>query len=879
MKLRLLVYGLLFLFIGFLTTLYLVYTNQDRLLEAAQYKLTSMARERWGLKLGMNNSQLNLYRNSVVFKNISLDTDDGSVHLLITRMELVYSLRRLLQGKVYFNRVVMEGPSLETRLPPGKEINLRGFLRTDLLVPVLMVAERVDVEQGTLRVLDPEGKERLRAEGLGMQIKIAGGVIATRVWAEQVGVALASYHEIFRQTFLYGNLQRDGMEIRRLDLVSDAGSLKASGQVSREGSVRGDFELRADLEKFRPSVPGLLALTGTVEGKGRYALSGTGWDLTGRVAVKGLSIAGEPVPDGNAEVEFTPTACTFTGIVMPVAPGSALTGHCDLGWSKEEFHWSFDARASKVPAAEVEYVRKHFPRRILEPLGPLTGTLRFASRAPADPSKWTLSLALGGRVERIFGDETAQVSGEIESSLPGLLTLKNFALAVGPLKAAWAGTYRRDGGASMALIAESSDLALSLAPLGIRGVDGRASFAGDLIGTEETLQMAGVLTAEPVMVRGVSFDRVTGRVRYHDGLLEAEDLTVSKGSGRVVLAGTFPVGEGRFSAALAIDRMEAADGLRLAGQDLPVAGTLSGSVTVVGGTEGLSGKGRITAPVLTVQGQLLRSAAADFSFTPGRVELHAVEAVYRGGRATFQGAWELSGELTGRISGTLPGLETIVPGGFLRGSLDYQGRVSGTWRDPDFSGTVTWKNGRLLDVNQADFILDVEKRSDRVNARGRLLGRFPLDLELDLVTPAILKGTMAFENLDLPTLLSYLPPAATDQLNRSLKPYNVRLTGNAAITVPLARPEAFSGSVDLQQAELNLGTETSRLRAASRLTFSRDGVELGKLVFEGEGSKVTVEGGLSRGNLSLGLTGTLDLGFLADRFPAFSRLDVRPEIS
>ncbi len=881
MKLRLFVYGLLILAICALATGYLVYTNQDRLLAAARFKMTSLVRERWGLNLSFGESHLNLYRNAVVFESVSLGTEEDPLSLKAGSVEMLYSLRQLLRGTVHFDEVHIDKPTLVLR-PSEEEAELPSRRpRLDEALATLALARKLDLEKGTVIIVGPGGREQFWADGLGMRLEAQQEGIRVRTWAQRLKVSHGAYRGLFRQVFLGGLLNGQGLTVKRLDLGSDAGLLRASGRVGKDLDVAADFSFKEDVGKFLQSFEKPPRLVGQAEGSGHLEWRPGGWRAEGEVTTGGLDIAGSPVPDCRAAYGLTADRCLFSDIVNRSGEAGSLRGKGELAWTDREFSYAFTVSAAGVRPAEVGYVRRHFPERLLAPVGPLSGEVRFSGAiAYGGAESWEVHLGLRGQAERYFGPATAAVSGSVFSPDGRQRLLRNFSLTAGPLQASWAGTMDHDRNVSVAFIAETGDLSATLSPFLPGWLGGRASFAGDLTGRLDEPELSGGLAVEPAIVRGVPFESIRGLVGYGGGTFTVRELAVKANGGKATIRGSLAPWDGAlFDATANLEGMDAGLLQRLFGLDLRAEGPVTGQLSGRGTPHAYSGRARLTSPAVNLAGRAFGDLYAEGTFNEAGVRFQRLAAVYRGGRGEYSGFLGREGKVEGRLHGLIPELGAWLPGKDFAGAVEYDLFLEGLLSDPDAAGSINWRKPRIGGLSWADLRIDVDKKGGRVIGRTSLGDKLPLQLELDLKPPRPLTGRLSFEDLDLRALQPFLSPERRARIDAYAKPYEGRATGEVTFALPLDDPGAFTGQARIDRLTLMLGKDVSRLKGPARLTFARNSLELEKTGFEGELHRFSVQGRLRDGQLSVALNGVLDISLLAARFDRVREMDLKPELS
>jgi hypothetical protein len=881
MKLRILLYGLLTLVVCGLATLYLVYTNQDRLLDVARYQLISLARDRWGYELAIGDSRLHLYRNAVLFKEVRLKNPEGNLSFAAGSVEMVYSLRRLLAGEVLFKRIHLERPVLDYT-PAGE--GGQGAFPLPLFSPDfyrnLGAVRRLDLENGTVHLRGEAGKEAYGIRGLTARLFIQEGSVGFKAWMERVAVTLPGYREVFHPGFLQGTLAADGAVLEKVSTRTDSGSFKGQGRLDPSGTLTLSGAVAVRLEPFTPTVPGLIPLGGTVEGDATLTVGPGGWGLDGGAEVRDLTVDGEPIPDCRTRVALRPGSCAFTEIATRDGNGRA-TGRCDLGWDDESFRVTFAAEAQEVVPGRVKAVTRHLPPVLTDPLGPASGRVAFEYRKPdrgKPSSRWTLDLT--GKAEPYLGEVPARLTGTVQRESGGELELTGFNLEAGPLRAGWTGGYREDV-LLLSCLASTEDLAATLLPFGSPGVGGALRFAGDLEIAGGEVSLRGGVSGQRLTYRTLTASRLSGRVSYRDGTVGVEETVLEGEGGSITLRGSLsrlrerPTVEG--TVGFRSFPAEVLAGLREGVR--PVAGRITGEAEVRGAWPDLEGTARLTSPALTADGASLAKVLAEFSFGAEGLSVTRGEATYRGCDLTLAAQLDRRRTLTGTVRAVTARPDLLVPLEGLGGEFRATAVLSGTVAEPQAAGSATLARPTMGGRPLPPVSLEFSAGAGRVTLEGLLADRLPFAARVGLAEPRRVEAEVSFTEYDPASLIPYLEAHLPGRVRELAPHYPLRITGRAEFDFPLDDPRAVTGRGVIQACTLTVGGEWSALQEPGSFTFSGKGFAIQRWRFAGDNHQLLLHGGIQGRSLSLDAEGRASIPWTPGLVPRLTHLALRPEVS
>lgn len=288
--------------------------------------------------------------------------------------------------------------------------------------------------------------------------------------------------------------------------------------------------------------------------------------------------------------------------------------------------------------------------------------------------------------------------------------------------------------------------------------------------------------------------RADGELSFDQLQLKARDLDVSVDGQKLRISGGMDLTDLENPR---VEKLQAeTDGIDLAALplDLPVSGTIQGSMALDGTKDNLTGSGTFTSPVLTFQGYEAAQVTLPFSFRDHRVETDGAKASLGGGSVTVQASydWEdqdgqLALTMDGVDAGTfLPRLGSLVLDGTLYAQGQYKhGQLQGETVSSDLS--LSWGNLKLqqiaLDGTVAGSGFTLSRISAYTEEGGALAGSGSLKEDQ-------LQGDLYVTDLPVDSLL-----AAVGQEGKGLLSAHLLLSGTGE------DPQAF-GAFSFREGEI-----------------------------------------------------------------------------
>lgn len=349
----------------------------------------------------------------------------------------------------------------------------------------------------------------------------------------------------------------------------------------------------------------------------------------------------------------------------------------------------------------------------LRPSGVLRG--RFSISGPADNPRVTVQ----GVVRRgsVMGLAFQSAAGSIEliEGRPRGIDLEVAGVAGGSLRIS--GTLR-ERRTDLRVTAESLSLA-ALRPISRLDAAGTAFFSGRVSGDIRNPNVSGALRIFNGRFRDIRLDQLSANFSYSGDRIDVSSAVVRMFPAQARLSGSasgLRTSRIRFSAAGSVDRLRAEQLADLLDRDLGLTGLISSDDIRVSGVflpgartgepsfADTIASGTFTLEDGTAYGLPVTTATAALTFEDNRVTIATAVLTSRDLQLTVSGyaqvqtkeldlTYELAGLDLRRLGDvTVPGLDLSHVGDYLRlrGTLDADGSVTGTWDDPAVTaqGTV-----------------------------------------------------------------------------------------------------------------------------------------------------------------------------------------------
>ncbi|MDX1998423.1 MAG: translocation/assembly module TamB domain-containing protein [Thermoanaerobaculia bacterium] len=346
---------------------------------------------------------------------------------------------------------------------------------------------------------------------------------------------------------------------------------------------------------------------------------------------------------------------------------------------------------------------------------------------------------------------------------------------------------------------------------GVGTVRGELTVAPERVATSVDFDLVEVAAA------GGLADRLTGGFVVSAAGVEALNLALERGAGRLGVTGTLPFGQAPLG--LKLEPVLWPLDSRLAAwlpAEVALEGAASGRLELEGTASSLAGSGRLLISPARLQGLDVGALTCDFGFGSDLIDLRECAADTPAGRVTVlgssrEGTIDLRVEAP-RLDLTREPLASLVDGS-VAGVAAVSAQVGGTLERPRLLARAT----------VTDLVVGGRRLATEDGAVSRLeidWDGAKLESELHLGEVATLRGggPLTLESADLRYFLTV--PEQTLALTADLAPLTVALTGELAVTGPPRRPGELvftleADQLTLRQAERRLvNREPVRARLA-----------------------------------------------------------------
>lgn len=689
------------------------------------------------------------------------------------------------------------------------------------------------------------------------------------------------------------------LQIGRLRVRSGSSTVEVAGAIESFRPFEARFEYAGSAsvaELARPLGLPLLP-AGNANFNGRFSFASGRYLIQARAEAAGLAFAREGIRvDGigaHANLEATPERISARDLEVRALRG-AFRGEAALHQGG-----IIEVRGS-LRSLPLEQVTARLRRAALPWTGLISGAVSLRGRlnAPGAPDliagvKLTIAPAgerpLEGALEMTYGHRGRA------------LRFGNSFLNTGSTRVEFSGAL----GEKLKLALASKDLDELLpaarlfseevpASLPARLAGGEVRFEGQLAGRFEQPHLRGWITAGPLEYEGHRIGHLAVELDLEPARLSLRNLALRrdraqlKGDVSVGLSQWRPVRESRLGGHLTVTGFSLEEALREAGQQLPVAGTLSAAAKLDGTVAEPQVLARVHVGELRAYGERFDGLEAEVRYGKAAVEI--VSGRLRAGASTagFSGVYRLQrgdwrrGELEFTTNGSAfrlsqfqavrgfrPGLDGTL-GWRAHGAVEFGSQP----RLIALLGEAYVRQLSLEDKPLGNLRLEAASRDELLQVRGEasfMTARLAAAAEWSLVGESFGLGEVRFSGLTLGALAEL---GLLGERDREL-PVEGSLDGEVAFTGPVLRPAAWRGMARVSRFELTptAGVDPARreeltLRNAGPLLFAINpgGIQIQQARLVAKGTDLAASGTLSfprRNPWNLLIDGSLDLAGLS----------------
>lgn len=373
---------------------------------------------------------------------------------------------------------------------------------------------------------------------------------------------------------------------------------------------------------------------------------------------------------------------------------------------------------------------------------------------------------------------------------------------------------------------------------------------------------------EPAREQVVHWDSIEAYAEYSGERIAVSNALLKNGPAKLAVSGELDahqISRGRsefdkdsaIRANVSLQDASVQDLLKMAGENLPVTGTLNLNAMASGTVENLSGGGHVSVQGGEAYGEEYKSLNTDLHFA-GR-ELNATNLVFlqNGGRVTGNGGFNLTTNtfhFTAQGSGfDLTHIKRLQNSKYpVEGLLTFEAHGSGTVKSPSFEANLHL--ARFNFDNAAPGFVDAE-----VHTQGRILlmnvnanlAHAPLQIhaQTQLTGEYQTQAQLTLTNLDLNPILS--------ALNAQVVTSHSSIAATVNVIGPLKEPRKMSGDATVQPFVVSLSGVELKSDGAVHAQLANGRVHLDPLHITGEDTNLRAQGSIGA------LTETHDLNLQA----------------
>jgi hypothetical protein len=491
----------------------------------------------------------------------------------------------------------------------------------------------------------------------------------------------------------------------------------------------------------------------------------------------------------------------------------------------------------------------------------------------------TMALDLAARPEA-----KTPLSGRFEwKAENGVQTVERADLRMPDTQVRLEGRVRRDGGADLAVEADSSDLASS-DELGVRvrralgnpeaegaGFSGEGSFRGRWKGTLRAPLFEGRFSGRDVGYRGVVWGRAEWVGETDPESVRSHSLVVRRAESELWLDGLTGIGdygtEDALDVKVRLTEWPAADFIKAFAWKLDAEAAISGEAALTGRRSALSGSAHLTA----TQGRVFGVPFSDLDLTarlkPAVVAVSRATARVGGGDLRLRGSVSDDGLYDGILEANGVPAETLLtayaPESPLGGKLSGRLTLLGPLARPRMRGEISSPRLFLGDEGLGALEAKVSATGDGALALDATCRSARVDLKIggtvDAAAPH--EGVLRLEARE-----TSLDPFLRSFWSTFPAPLGIVASGGVLLRGPLATPGALDAEASVPELLLQLPEYPIRNRDPISVRVSGARVDVGRMRLAGEGTDLVIEGSaglLPDGRFDLSATGAADLRTLS----------------
>lgn len=392
-------------------------------------------------------------------------------------------------------------------------------------------------------------------------------------------------------------------------------------------------------------------------------------------------------------------------------------------------------------------------------------------------------------------------------------------------------------------------------------------------GLPATQPQANVQSTQATRTRTIQWDRLETDAEYSSRALNIQQATVNRGQAVIHASGQLLAhrlnartssfdSESGINADIQIQNASLADALGIAGENIPVTGTVTLQTHLGGQLNQLSGGGHVAVQGGQIYGEDYHSLSGDLVFSGQEIAFSRLTFLQNGGQLQGNGGYDFQSKafhLQATGSGfELSHFEKIQNSKYhVAGQLNFQLEGKGTIENPSLTAQAHLTNFAI--AGEPMGMVDLEAHTQQ----GKLLYHLSSNLKnahLDATGQTELEGNYStqanlnFSQLDIDSLLKF---AGVSSITG-----HSAIAGVVSISGPAKQPRQMNGEAKISQLEVTLQGVTLKSDGPLHTTL-RDGVvHLDPLHITGEGTDLRADGNVGvfdRHDMNLRAQGSINM--------------------
>ena len=351
----------------------------------------------------------------------------------------------------------------------------------------------------------------------------------------------------------------------------------------------------------------------------------------------------------------------------------------------------------------------------------------------------------------------------------------------------------------------------------------------------------------------VQWDDLEMDAEYSPALISVSNLSLTKSSTAIHASGQLHAAHARrgtliyndsslLNANAEISDAQVSDLLSIAGESLPVTGTVNLKAHAGGSLKALSGGGHLSVAGGEIYGEQYKSLNTDLKFAGQSVGVTNLVFVHNGGRITGDADYNIQAKsFHGNAQGNGFDLSHIrrlqSPKAQLGGALTFDLHASGTTDAPQVNGKLALANATLNGQAAGDVNADLHTTGHTLFLNANALvaqAKFQAAGQMQLTGDYPVQAKVTFSQLDFAPVLTLL--------NVSGVRGNSQLSGVVEISGPAKTPRLLDGTAQIDQFKVTLEGMPLTSKGPIRASLNDGVVKLNQLEIDAEDTTLVAGG-------------------------------------